>query len=85
MLSLKNNFLFIHLPKTAGNSIQGNLQHYSEDDVVCLNDLQDGIERFEIRNQLAGIRKNSSLRDYQKVLEPDVFRQLYVVSKIRNT
>ncbi len=50
MLSLKNNFLFIHLPKTAGNSIQGNLQHYSEDDVVCLNDLQDGIERVEIRN-----------------------------------
>jgi hypothetical protein len=84
MLSLKHNFLFIHLPKTAGNSIQGNLQQYSEEDIVCLNDLQDGIERFEIRNQFAGIHKHSGLRDYQKVLEPEVFRQLYIVSTIRN-
>jgi hypothetical protein len=84
MLSLKHNFIFIHLPKTAGNSIQSNLQKYSEDDIVCLNDLHDGVERFEIRNQFAGIHKHSSLGDYQKALQPELFRRLYIVSTIRN-
>ncbi|GAA6184280.1 sulfotransferase family 2 domain-containing protein [Aliiglaciecola sp. NS0011-25] len=84
MLSIEHNFLFLHLPKTAGNSIQERLKAYSEDKIVCINDFQDGIERFEVRNQFAGIHKHSSLTDYQKVLPETLFKHLFIFATIRN-
>ena len=57
MLSIKKKFLFIHIPKKAGNSIQNVLKHYSEDEIVSLNHLQDGVERFEVRNKNFPIHK----------------------------
>ena len=57
MLSIKKKFLFIHIPKTAGDSIQNVLKHYSEDEIVCLNHLPDGLERFEVRNKNFSIHK----------------------------
>ena len=84
MLSIKHNFLFIHLPKTGGNSIQSVLHRYSEDNIVCLNELQDGVERFEIRNNFPSIHKHSRLIDYQAVLDPDLFKRLYKFTTIRN-
>jgi hypothetical protein len=85
MLSIQKKFLFIHVPKTAGNSIQNVLKHYSEDSIVCLNPLQDGIERFEVRNKsFSNINKHSSLFDYYQVLSPDFFHCLYKFAVIRN-
>ena len=34
MISHKHKFIFVHAPKTAGNSIQNLLQSYSEDIIV---------------------------------------------------
>jgi len=34
MISHKYKFIFIHTPKTAGNSIQNHLRNYSEDKIV---------------------------------------------------
>lgn len=84
MLSLKHNFLFIHLPKTGGNSLQNVLSQYSEDKLVCLNELQDGIERFEVRNKFSKLHKHSDLKTYQSVLEWDEFSRLFKFSTIRN-
>jgi len=50
MISLKYGFIFIHIPKTAGNSIQNVLKLYSEDKIVCTAPYQDGVERFELRS-----------------------------------
>ena len=50
MISLQKRFLFVHIPKTAGNSIQSVLRDYSEDQLVALRKEQDGIERFGLRN-----------------------------------
>jgi len=84
LLSVKHNFLFVHLPKTGGNSVQSVLHRYSEDTIVCLNDLQDGVERFEIRNSYPSIHKHSRLMDYQAVLDPELFNRLYKFTTIRN-
>lgn len=85
MLSIEKKFLFVHIPKTAGNSIQNILKHYSEDKIVCFNSLQDGVERFEVRNKnFPSIHKHSSLLDYYQVLSPDVFHSIYKFAVIRN-
>ncbi|MDY7005505.1 MAG: sulfotransferase family 2 domain-containing protein [Cyanobacteriota bacterium] len=85
MLSIQKKFLFINIPKTAGNSIQNVLKHYSEDKIVCLNPLPDGIERFEVRDKnFPNIHKHSSLLDYYQVLSPDVFHSLYKFAVLRN-
>jgi hypothetical protein len=46
MISFQKRFLFVHIPKTAGNSIQSVLRDYSEDELVALLSEQDGVERF---------------------------------------
>ncbi|WP_293144337.1 sulfotransferase family 2 domain-containing protein [Okeania sp. SIO3I5] len=47
--------------------------------------MQDGVERFELRNQnFPNIHKHSSLLDYYQVLSPDVFHSLYKFAVIRN-
>ncbi|MEA5533081.1 sulfotransferase family 2 domain-containing protein [Crocosphaera sp. XPORK-15E] len=84
MLSINNGFLFIHVPKTAGNSIQNILRNYSEDKIVIEGKHQDGIERFEVRNDKYEVTKHSTLQHYQNILEPHIYQKLFKFSTIRN-
>jgi len=84
MISISHNFLFIHIPKTAGNSIQNILRHFSEDRIVILAPYQDGVERFEVRSAKYRIEKHSRLIDYQNQLEPDLYKRLFKFCVIRN-
>jgi hypothetical protein len=84
LVSLSHKFLFVHIPKTGGNSIQNVLRLYSEDQIVCLNPLQDGVERFEVRNPNYSYEKHSSLAEYESILGPDLFASLYKFACIRN-
>ena len=65
MISFQKRFLFVHIPKTAGNSIQSVLRNYSEDEIVALRGEQDGIERFGLRNPNYKIKKHSTLAEYR--------------------
>ena len=84
MISLKHNFLFVHIPKTAGNSIQNVLSAYSEDKIVCLAPHQDGIERFEVRSDRYNIHKHSTLLEYRSQLDEEVFQRLFKFTSVRN-
>lgn len=84
MLSLQKRFLFIHVPKTGGNSIQDALRSYSEDTLVAIAEHQDGVERFEVRNANYRLTKHSTLSHYKSALERDVYNSLFRFATIRN-
>jgi len=84
MISFQKRFLFVHIPKTAGNSIQSVLREYSEDQIVALRSEQDGIERFGLRNPNYKIRKHSTLAEYRMALGDEQFRSLYKFACVRN-
>jgi len=84
MISIKYNFLYVHVPKTAGNAVQNVLRLYSEDKVVRLSAYQDGLERFEVRNDRFNIQKHSTLRDYQRELGDGALAGLFKFCCVRN-
>ncbi len=84
MISLEHKFLFVHVPKTAGNSMQNLLRKYSEDNIVCLAPHQDGVERFEVRSDIYDIRKHSTLQEYRNELGRELFDQLFKFACVRN-
>jgi hypothetical protein len=84
MISLKHNFLYVHIPKTAGNAVQNILRHYSEDKIVCVTPLQDGVERFEVRSDQFKIEKHSTLEDYRRELGDAQLERLFKFCCVRN-
>ena len=84
MISLKHKFLFIHIPKTAGNAIQNILRKYSEEKIVALAPHQDGIERFEIRSDDYVIRKHASLAEYREQLGAQLIDSCFKFTCVRN-
>jgi hypothetical protein len=84
MISFQKHFLFVHIPKTAGNSIQSVLRDYSEDELVALRGEQDGIERFGLRNPKYKIKKHSTLAEYRAALGAMEFGNLFKFTCVRN-
>lgn len=83
MISLAHKFIFVHVPKTAGNSLQNILKDYSEDRIVT-NEDQDGVERFSVESPTAPISKHSNLKFYYENLPAGVFSEMYKFGCVRN-
>jgi len=84
MISIQKKFLFIHVPKTGGNSIQNVLKNYSEDEIVIKGENQDGVERFEVKNSQYKTTKHSTISSYKSLLDTDMYRSLFKFATIRN-
>jgi hypothetical protein len=83
MISFQKRFLFVHIPKTGGNSIQSILARYSEDEIVRRPG-QDGVERFGVSNPKYKLKKHSPLADYRAALGDEQFSGLYKFTCVRN-
>lgn len=83
MISIKNNFLFVHIPKTAGNSVQLILKEYSEDEVFESTE-PDGYNRFGLRSNNYKLRKHSKLKEYKYELENELYKKLFKFTIVRN-
>ena len=66
MLSSRHKFVFLHVPKTAGNAVQTWLLPHSDDRKVT-HRFQDGIERFDVRGEVTPT-KHATLQAYFDVL-----------------
>ena len=86
MLSLKKNFLFIHIPKTGGNSIQNILSQYYDDLIIIPTDNQYMMEDFEIKNKsFPSLSKHSTLMDYRRAINNDKkMEKIYKFTCVRN-
>jgi hypothetical protein len=82
MISISHNWLFIHIPRTAGNSVQSVLAPYSEDHFTQ-GAFQDGIDRFEVQGFYTG-SKHFRLQDYAEAVPPEIFSNLFKFTVVRN-
>ncbi len=84
MLSTNHRFLYIHVPKTAGNAVQSVLAPKSDDRIAILAPHQDGRERFELRSDRYSTHKHSTLADYRREYGPAMIAGLFKFTCIRN-
>lgn len=85
MVSDSKKFIFIHVPKTGGNSLQEALIEYSEDKISSDKNNQDGIERFGLKSSHSTkLKKHSILRDYKSHLKTKLYNEYFKFSVVRN-
>lgn len=70
MISSQARLIFLHAPKTAGNSIQHLLLPFSDDEMVVAGH-QDGRDRFGVRGRHTR-SKHAKLADYRETLGADL-------------
>lgn len=66
MISSRHRFIFLHVPKTGGNSVQSLLLPFSDDRMTATHH-QDGRHRFGIIGSVTP-RKHATLQEYGDIL-----------------
>lgn len=85
MISHAKNFIFVHVPKTAGNSLQNALFPYSEDErTIDPESYQDGVERFGVAHPGSNLKKHSGISAYQQAVSPEFLESAFKFTVLRN-
>lgn len=86
MLSLRHNFIFVHVPKTGGSAIQSVLVRYSEATIVLERPHHDGIEQFEVEHKVGCrvLRKHNRIGSYRAAVGEDFFIRAFRFAVTRN-
>lgn len=84
MISEKHKFVFVHVPKTGGNSVQTCLLDYSEGEKSFDGEDKDGVNHFDIKHTNFSYSKHSPIRVYQKDLGVEGIKSYYVFAVMRN-
>jgi hypothetical protein len=82
MLLSRYRLIYIHIPKSAGNSISHLLLPLS-DDRMTVGGPQDGRERFELRGEVS-TGKHMSLAAYREALGTEQFARYRVATVVRD-
>ena len=82
MISRSHHFLFVHIPKTGGNSVARALLPLAEDQVV-IDSPWHGYDRFGLQHPQLATSKHSPLSEYQTALG-DELDDLFVFTTIRD-
>lgn len=84
MIARDGSFVFVHVPKTAGNTISMLLAPYCGDVLYSGAPFQDGRERFSVRNaSYPTLHKHSTLAEYALAMGQD-FAQVLAVCCVRD-
>jgi len=80
IISFDRRFIFVHLHKTAGDSVtKGLMPHVGKNTVVVSNDLQalrDGLRRRRLRRYYK-MPKHSTAAEIRSVLDGDLWNGFY--------
>lgn len=92
MISKKYRFIYIHIPKTGGNSLQSALGPYSDDKLVFRKSIgavvnEDGLQGLDVFNEELGLNdpkhKHASIQDYYSILGDEIY-SYYIFTSVRN-
>lgn len=86
MISYQKNFIFIHIPKTGGTSVQMALERVANGIVLPRTPpAPRGVPQKEPRNpQFPTLHMHSKLAAYRNALAPDVYDKLYKFGCVRD-
>lgn len=82
MICLSQNFLFVHVPKTGGNSVAEKLIPYCQADTGFTPQTDDKADLF-IENSY-GLRRHASVTKWTKALGAEQFARLFKFTILRN-
>jgi hypothetical protein len=85
MISRLHDIIFVHIPKTAGNALQGALLPFADDRLkIESKNFHDGVERFGIILEGTTLHKHSTISEYAVELEPAFFTRARKFTIVRN-